>query len=111
MVRICVGSLPGHAHQILQDSRGVQHLLYGIRAQEVVVYAFQLLGVLAPVPLGPLLRITYRSHTAQVHAGEDIGSILLLDQIRKRKIRRILMRDMTSHDEGEGPDLRRPQQI
>ena len=111
LVGIGLGSLAGHLHEVEKNTSSVQHLLYGVRAQQVVVYAVEPVRVGAAVPLRPFLGIPDGTNAAQVHSRKNIGSVLLLDKIGERQVRSVLVRDMTTHHQREGPHLGRPQQV
>ena len=77
----------------------------------VEIYVVQTVRVFPFVPFRPFLDITYGPDRLQVHARNDIGRALLLNQIRKRQISRVQIVDMTSHYKGKSADLGRPQYI
>ena len=56
----------------------------------------------------PFLCVADGSDTLEVCTWHDERSVLLLDQICKRKIRGVLMTDMSSHHKRESTHLRRP---
>ena len=84
--RVDVGQLAAGLTQVEQCLAPLEHLLHGIRTEQVVVDEIQLVGVLAPVAFGPLLCIAYGSHTAQVDTQYQIGGVVLLYQIRERQV-------------------------
>ena len=83
--------------QVQQRFPSLEHLLYGVGAEKIVVDAVQLVRVDAPVTLRPLLGITDSAHTAQVDAGHKIGGVILLYQVRERQVRSVGMVDMAPH--------------
>ena len=83
--------------QILQSLSPFEHLLYGIRAEQIVIDEIQLIGISTSVTLRPFLRITDGSDTPQVNTRHKISGIILFYQIGKRQIGCIGMIDMTSH--------------
>ena len=80
MVGIDIGKFTGRILQVLQQLNSLEHLLDGIGAQKVVIDAVQFIGIRPGIAPGPFLGIAHRTHAAQVHAGHQIGGILLFDQ-------------------------------
>ena len=109
--RVDVGQLAAGVAQVEQCLTSLEHLLHGIRTEQVVVDKVQLVGVLASVAFGPLLCVAYSSHTAQVDARHQIGRVVLLYQVREWQVRRVGMVDVTPHDEREGSHTCRPKNV
>ena len=97
--------------QVEQRLTSLEHLLHGVRTKQVIIDEVQLVGIFAAVALGPLLRITNRTDTAQVDARHQIRGVVLLDEVRERQVGRIRMVDMAPHDERESTHAGRPQDI
>ena len=111
MKRINIGKFAGGITQILQSLPSLEHLLYGIGTQQIVVNEVQFVGIGTLVAPGPFLRITDSTHTSQIDAGHKICRIVLFYQIRERQIGSIGMVDVTSHNQRERPYPCGPQDI
>ena len=111
MEGIDVGKLSGCIDQIPQSLEALEHLLDGIRAEQVVVDEIQLARVLARVALGPLLGVADRTHAPEVDSRDKEGGVVLLYEIRERQIACVGVGDVAAHYEGESPDSGRPEYI
>lgn len=88
-----------------------EHLLYGVRTQQVVVDKIQLVGIGTLVALRPFLGIADSTYTAQVDTRHKISRVILLYQVGERQIGSVGMINVTPHDKGECPYPRRPQDV
>lgn len=108
---IDVGQFARSVAQVFQRFPPLEHLLYGIGAQKVVVDEVQFVGISAPVALRPFLGIADSAYASQVDTRHEVGGVVLLYQIREGQVGSIGMVDVTSHNEGERPYPRRPQDV
>ena len=106
--RVQVRQLPGGIAQVVQGLEALEHLLDGEGAQQVVVDAVQLVRVLTGIAAGPLLRIAYGAHAAEVHPGSQEGSIVLLDEVREGQVGGVRVCDVAAHHQRERPYACRP---
>ena len=111
LIGIGIRKLTGCLTERHQHITPFKHLLYRIRAKQIIIDIIQLILVRTLVTLRPFLCITNSTYTSQIDSGNKISRIFLLYQIRERQIGRIRMIDMASHYQRECSHTRRPQDI
>ena len=111
LVGVGVAGGSGEFLKLLEYGEAVDHLVDGVGAEEVVVDLVETLLGVALVALGPFLGVAYGADGAEVDAGDDVGLAVFLDEVGEGHLGGVGVFGVTPHDEGEGSDAGRPQDV
>ena len=111
LVAVHLGVHAAQRLQLIEHFPSAPHFLHRVRTQEVEIDLIQFMRVFAVVAFRPFLRVTDGTYGTQVRAGYEITLRVVLNEIGERQFGGVRMVGMTTHDETERTDLRRPQQV
>jgi len=94
-----------------QDLLSSDHSLDGEGTQQVEIDGIEQFGVFAAVAARPFHGVADGSHASEVNSRGQPAFVLVFDQIGERHIGGIVVFIVPSHDQGEGADACRPEQI
>ena len=111
VVGIDIGQFTRGVLEVPEELCPLYHLLDGEGGEEVVIDAVQSVRVLAGVALGPFLGVADGAYASEVHAGDQVRGVLLLDEIGERQVCGIRVGDVAAHHKGKRAYAGRPEDI
>lgn len=104
VVNVRLAVVTDEGAELLEAVVASLHLADGEGAEEVEVDAVRAVLGMTAVTLWPLLRITYGTDGAQVGTGDEVGLVVVFDDIREGEVGGIDVVNVSTHDEAEGGD-------